>query len=341
MNKRELIAEYYTSAKLLVKQGNAKAARYYVLKILNEGLAVYRNSTDILTQIKNRAFLEKWVYVSRDLYGFGITDYVLECFGLPVNCPAQTAKPAAPKAVKPAKRDLPEPDVSAAPSAPDGGVDMEGLIDDAAKVQSWKEKVYSENKNATVEISGATSGGIASGTGFIISRNGYLITNDHVVFDDNSGVYYSKLTMSLIGESKKYKIEVLFSDAKADVALCKFNPEEVQEFKCVKRIADYSKVEQAQECLIIGNAFGMGLAPLTGEIRFAKNREGNLVHSAPSNPGDSGGPVFNRFGECIGINKSKTVSVNGTVADGYANATPMDKIEELLDKWTSKNNIEL
>ncbi len=54
-----------------------------------------------------------------------------------------------------------------------------------------------------------------------------------------------------------------------------------------------------------------------------------------------GGPVFNRKGECIGINKSKTVKVNNTVADAYANATPMDKVSEILEKWTSNNNIEL
>ena len=66
-----------------------------------------------------------------------------------------------------------------------------------------------------------------------------------------------------------------------------------------------------------------------------------MVYTAPSNPGDSGGPVFNRIGECIGINKSRTVAVNGTAAEAYANATPMDKIDELLKKWTDANYIEL
>ena len=338
MNKREEIAEYYTSARLLIKHGNPKAARYYVLKILNAGLEIYNMSTDILMQIKNKAFLEKWIGVSRDLYSYGITDYVLECFGLPLQNKTNT-----PIQSKPSDKTVEKPkEVSPSSTTDnDGGIDMSGLVDETAKTQSWKEKVYAENKKATVEILSSASGKIANGTGFIISNKGYLLTNDHVVFDEQNGVYYSRLTMSLIGEDKKYKIEALFSDKKADVALCKFNPEEVQGFKCVKRISDYSKVEQAQDCMLIGNAFGMGLAPLTGEIRFAKNKDGNLVHNAPSNPGDSGGPVFNRFGECIGINKSKTVAVNGTVADGFANATPMDKIDELLNKWTSKNNIEL
>ena len=109
----------------------------------------------------------------------------------------------------------------------------------------------------------------------------------------------------------------------------------------VKRIADYSALKQGADCLVIGNAFGMGLAPFSGVVRFTKDSDGNLVYTAPSNPGDSGGPVFNRMGECIGINKSRTVQVNSRDADGYANATPMDTINALLDKWTSCNNIKL
>ena len=136
-------------------------------------------------------------------------------------------------------------------------------------------------------------------------------------------------------------ISVRFSDKKTDVALCRFDTSEVQGFSSVKRIADYAQLKQGADCLVIGNAFGMGLAPFTGIVRFTKNNSGNLVYTAPSNPGDSGGPVFNRIGECIGINKSKTVAVNGTAADGYTNATPMDEIEQLLQKWTGNNGIEL
>ncbi len=50
---------------------------------------------------------------------------------------------------------------------------------------------------------------------------------------------------------------------------------------------------------------------------------------------------FVRQGECIGINKSKTVTVNNVSADGYANATPMDTIEKLLNKWCKSNGIKL
>lgn len=140
-------------------------------------------------------------------------------------------------------------------------------------------------------------------------------------------------------DNKSYKLEVLFSDEDSDVALCRFYPERNSQLVAVKRIADYSKVKQGADCIVIGNAFGMGIAPFTGVIRFVKDAEGDLVYTAPSNPGDSGGPVFNRKGECIGINKSKTKSFNGKEAEGYANATPMSTIDLLLKKWIKDTDV--
>ena len=344
MNKKDRIATYYTNARELVKNKNPKAARTYVLALLNEALDVYHAAPSILAQAKAAVFLERWIAVSKDLYDAGITDYVLECFGLNAPAPIKST-PIKSTPINPASSVPPSPKKQEPPKAAnvpdDGGIDMAGLIDEATQTQGWCAAIFEANKHAVVEISVSSSTHGASGTGFIISDKGYLLTNDHVVFDSASGVYYSKVTMTLAESKKSHKVEVLFSDKKADVALCKFDVADVESFTSVKRIPDYSTLKQGADCLIIGNAFGMGLAPFTGIIRFTKNDSGNMVYTAPSNPGDSGGPVFNRNGECIGINKSKTVAVNGTAAEAYANATPMDKIDELLRKWTSHNNIEL
>ncbi len=335
MNKQDRIVTYYSNARELIKQQNPKAARAYVVELLNEALETYHAATTILSKARTAAFMEKWIAVSRDLYDKGITDYVLECFGLL----PQAKQPTKPTELPP-KQELPKAK-SQKPIEANGDIDMAGLVDEGSKTQGWCAEIFEANKKAVVEISVSSLVHGASGTGFIISKNGYLLTNDHVVFDEGSGAYYNKVSMSLVGEKKNYKLEILFSDKKADVALCKFNPSDVPTFTSVKRIEDYSTLKQGADCLVIGNAFGMGLAPFTGIVRFTKNDSGNLVYTAPSNPGDSGGPVFNRKGECIGINKSKTVKVNNTVADAYANATPMDKVSELLEKWTSNNNIEL
>ena len=340
MIDKDRIATYYSNARELIKQNNSKAARAYVLAILNCAVETYYHASTILMKAKTQAFLDKWIAVSRELYSKGITDYVLRCFGLPTkqeaSLPKVTKKPASGQI-----RPQPAQPVPAAPSLRDGDIDISGLVDEAAQTQGWCAEVFDANRNAVVEIRVISSNREGSGTGFIISKNGYLLTNDHVVFDEDNGIYCSKAYMSFIGERKEYKIEVLFSDKKADVALCRFDANEVAPFTSVKTIEDYESVKQGADCLVIGNAFGQGLAPFTGIIRYTHDESGNLVYTAPSNPGDSGGPVFNRHGECIGINKSKTIEINGTAADAYANATPMDRIKGLLTKWAKHNNIEL
>lgn len=340
MNPKDMVATYYSNARELIKLNNPKAARKYVLAILNLAVKSYENASTILIKAKTQLFLDTWIAVSKELRTKGITDFVLRCFGLPTK-----QEQSLPKVVKkPAERKPQKPSNGAQPTKPflpNDEIDIAGLIDESAKTQGWCAELFEKSKNAVVEITVSGPLSNASGTGFIISPNGYLLTNDHIVFDEDNGAYYPKVAMSFAGEKKAYKIEVLFSDKKADIAFCKFNPNGAHDFKSVKIIDDYSAVKQGADCLAIGNAFGMGLSPFAGVVRFTKNDDGDLVYTAPSNPGDSGGPVFNRQGECIGVNKSKTVAVNNVSAEGYANATPMDTIKDLLEKWCGSNGINL
>lgn len=343
MVEKDKIATYYSNARELVKQNNPKAARAYVLAILNCAVETYSQASTILLKAKTGAFLDKWIAVSRELYDKGITDYVLKCFGLPTKQEQELPKVVLKPKNEQVKKTSPsiKADSPAEGVLPDDSIDIAGLIDESAKTQGWCAEIFEKNRTSVVEISVSSPESKASGTGFIISKNGYILTNDHIVFNESTQSFYPNVKMSFAGSKKNYKLNVLFSDKKSDVALCSFNTEEVGEFTAVKLISDYSKVLQGADCLVIGNAFGMGLAPFTGVVRFTKNESGNLVYTAPSNPGDSGGPVLNRQGECIGINKSKTLAVNKVSADGYANATPMDQISELLKKWTEANNIVL
>lgn len=328
MSKSNIIATYYTNAKELIKQKNPKAARSYVLQILNAAVQTYNSATSILLKAKTAAFLDRWILVSKDLYDKGITDYVLECFGLSKPITSQDNSPKSDSSPKNQKDS-------------DDSIDFLGLIEETSKTQGWCAELFEKYKLAVVQLSIQTSNNNTTGTGFIISDKGYLLTNDHVVYDEETDSYYKKIKMSFTGSKKYYSVEVLFSDKKTDIALCKFNSTEVEDFSVIKMISDYNKLLQGADCLVIGNAFGMGLAPFTGVVRFTKNDNGDLVYTAPSNPGDSGGPVLNRQGECIGINKSKIVAVNGVTADGYANATSAVIINQVLNKWISNNNIDL
>lgn len=328
MLTRDQIKTIYINARELVRANSPRAARSYVLLLLNNALESYHKATTILAKVNTAVFMDHWIAVSRDLYDKGITDFVLESFGL--TSPQDTSDQA--------KR---KPEASSPAKAESGEIDFAGLIEETRGTQGWCAEVFERNKHAVVEISVIGNGQRVSGTGFIISEKGYMLTNDHVVFDEANGVYFPRISVKLQGEQKKIKAEVLFSDKKADVALCRFDTDEVGGCIAVKRVADYSSILQGADCLVIGNAFGMGLAPFSGVVRFTEDGDGNLVYTAPSNPGDSGAPVFNRKGECIGINKSKTVRVNEKTADGIANATPMNTIDKLLAKWCEYSDIRL
>lgn len=341
-NKKDLIATYYANAREFVKLNNPKAARQYVLAVLNFAVETYKKASTIMLKAKTAVFLDKWIAVSRELHEKGITDYVLECFNLPTNKAKQ--KPKNNKQAKEKQVEAPKTVEKNQPISKDNNddaIDIAGLLDENSQEQGWCAKIFEENKTSIVEIRVEGIEKNTTGTGFIISENGYLLTNDHLVFDEENQNYYNNVKMSFINDKKSYRLNVIISDKKTDLALCSFEPDIVKEFTVVKLISNYDKVLQGADCLVIGNAFGMGLAPFTGVVRFTKNNNGDLVYTAPSNPGDSGGPVFNRQGQCIGINKSKTLTVNHVSADSYSNATPMDTILDKLDKWCSNNGIKL
>lgn len=211
--------------------------------------------------------------------------------------------------------------------------------------QDWCADIFDKYKGSVAEIKAASNGKISSGTGFIISENGYILTNDHVVYDEDSCSYCKKLSMTLEGTKKAVPLNIINSDKKNDVALCAFDKEKVDNCRAVPCIKDYSSLKQGARIVLIGNPLSMGIAPVEGIVRYTHNNEGNLVYTALSNHGDSGGPVFNMAGECVGINKSIVVSVtrgDSTVeVQGITNATPMDKIDELLDRWCKDNHIKL
>ncbi len=336
MGTNDKIATVFSNARELVRRGEPKAARAYVLVLLEGAVKTYQSASTILQKARAAAFLDQWIAVSRELYEGRISDFVLKSFGLPLGKGEPAARP-----IKQPERKSPRKAPEKKEPALEDDLDLAGLVEEAKETQGWCADVFEHNRRAVVRISLTGPTFRRSGTGFIISKKGYLLTNDHVVYDEASGGYFSKVFMEFDGVKKKIGIEVLYSDRSADVALCTFDPAEAGEFGCVRRIADYSALLQGADCLVIGNGFGMGLAPFSGVVRFTKNSDGDLVYTAPSNPGDSGGPVFNRRGECIGINKSRTTKVDDTHAEGYANATPMDTIDALLGKWTKAGGIEL
>ncbi len=149
------------------------------------------------------------------------------------------------------------------------------------------------------------------GSGFIISSDGYIVTNNHVVEGAD------KVSINLqgkTGKSESLEAKVIGTDAETDLALLKV---ETKEKLPTLKFGDSSDSEVGEWVLAIGNPFGLGHT-VTAGIVSAKGRD---IHSGPFdnfiqtdasiNPGNSGGPLINMDGEVIGINTAIIASGQG------------------------------
>lgn len=151
----------------------------------------------------------------------------------------------------------------------------------------------------------------ALGTGFIISKDGYIVTNNHVV--KNADKIYVTLAEQ---NNKQDKVEakVIGSDSETDLALLKIS---VKKDLPAINFGDSDKMEVGDWVVAIGNPFGLSNTVTTGIIS-AKGRD---IHAGPYdnflqtdasiNPGNSGGPLLNLDGEVIGINTAIAASGQG------------------------------
>lgn len=177
-----------------------------------------------------------------------------------------------------------------------------------------------------------------AGTGFFITEDGYFLTNRHVVYHGNSRE--GNIWIVSHDERKKYKAIIKNVSKERDVALLQIvgMPSEA---KPLPMLRDFSAVRAGCDMMIIGNGLDFGLAPITGTVKYPKEKNGgDMVYTALTNNGDSGSPVLNRKGYVIGIHKSSTsakiVGDHRIEARGISNATPVCDILDLLNEWGVK-----
>ena len=162
------------------------------------------------------------------------------------------------------------------------------------------------------------------GSGFIISKNGTVITNNHVI--NNAEDIVVK-----VGD-KDYKAKVLGADPYADIAVLKIDSNDV--FKPVK-FGDSDKARVGDWVVAIGNPFGLG-GTVTAGIISARNRDINLTRyddfiqtDASINQGNSGGPLFNLNGDVVGINTA-ILGQSGSIGIGFA--IPANAASAVIDQ---------
>ena len=171
----------------------------------------------------------------------------------------------------------------------------------------------------------------AQGSGFIVSADGYVVTNNHVVADA------SKVEISF-DEVNKIAAKVIGKDARTDLALLKIEPSKPLQFvpftKKPIRVGDW--------VLAIGNPFGLG-GTVTAGIISARGRDigsgpyDYLQIDAAVNRGNSGGPAFNLDGEVVGVNSAIFSPSGGNV--GIAFAVPADLAAQVIAQLKAKGEV--
>ena len=153
----------------------------------------------------------------------------------------------------------------------------------------------------------------ALGTGFILSKKGYIVTNNHVVKDADEIVVTNS-------EGEEFKAELIGTDPKLDLALLKI---ESKGLRAVK-LGDSDKMRVGDWVVAIGNPFGLeqtvtaGIVSAKGRVIGSGPYDDFIQTDAAINPGNSGGPLFNVKGEVIGINTAIYSQSGGNNGIGFA-----------------------
>jgi len=161
------------------------------------------------------------------------------------------------------------------------------------------------------------------GTGFIITSDGYICTNHHVVQNVD--------TVTVTVADKSYEAEIIGSDVITDIALLKIRGKGI--FKPVY-FGNSEDVKVGDFVMAIGNPFGLdktftsGVVSGTGRKQLDETGNSHIQTDAAINQGNSGGPLINIDGEVIGVNRAIYSSTGGNIGIGFA--IPINSAKEIL-----------
>jgi len=175
----------------------------------------------------------------------------------------------------------------------------------------------------------------STGSGVVISEDGYIVTNNHVI--DNA----DELTVTL-NNQKKYKARVIGYDKKSDIALLKI---EAKEKLTYIPFGDSNNVKIGEWVLAVGNPYNL-TSTVTAGIISAKSRDLDgddniqsfLQTDAVVNPGNSGGALVNTRGELIGINTAISSKTGSYI--GYSFAVPSNTTKKVVEDILEYGNVQ-
>jgi len=172
----------------------------------------------------------------------------------------------------------------------------------------------------------------ALGTGFIISADGYIITNNHVV--DSADEVLVKMR-----DGKEYQAKVIGVDPKLDIGLVKVDAKDLKPVK----MGDSDKLRVGDWVVAIGNPFGLeqtvtaGIVSAKGRVIGSGPYDDFIQTDAAINPGNSGGPLFNLDGDVVGINTAIYSRSGGNNGIGFA--IPINLARSVIDDLREKGHV--
>lgn len=213
--------------------------------------------------------------------------------------------------------------------------EVERVKVDGRRVLTMPE-VYEANIGSVVSINVSSKGynafgqsvqNASAGSGFIITTDGYIVTNYHVV----DGAHEIKVTLQ---DGSEYAAAIIGGDEDYDVAVIKVEGE----FAPVV-VGDSSKLKIGETIAAIGNPLGelsfsmsQGIVSCTDRAINVDGTPFNMIQiDASINPGNSGGPLVNTYGEVIGIVSAKYTRYSSTTVEGIGFAIPMNDVIALIE----------
>lgn len=181
-----------------------------------------------------------------------------------------------------------------------------------------------------LDPSGEGSMQMGQGSGFLISADGYILTNHHVI----SGADEVQVRLA---DQREFRAEVIGSDSRTDVALLKVSSDVA--FPWVT-LGSSENTRVGDWVVAIGNPFGLdhtvtaGIVSAKGRVLQAGPYDDFIQTDASINPGNSGGPLFNLEGEVVGINTAVS-----RLGSGIGFAVPVDMVREILDELKSDGKV--
>ncbi len=185
----------------------------------------------------------------------------------------------------------------------------------------------------------------ASGSGIIISEDGYILTNNHVVSTESSSSYYQvteavSVKVKLYNDETLYDAKIIGADSETDLAVIKIEKTGLTPAE----LGDSNSVQVGEFAMAVGNPLGLSSSVTSGivsavnrEIITDENEKYTVIQTdAAINSGNSGGALVNSKGQVIGIN---TLKLSGTGVEGIGFAIPISSTTEVVKQLIEYNKV--